>query len=187
MAEYSGMNHGVIAALEHGAEDLVIVGESSLVFQQSLGVIACRKDSLMTATQSSDNALYYTGASIRMVDENLPEMSLRLVVPTTMRQEVLQNCHDSIEGGHQGVVHSYQRVKHNYYWIGLYADVERHVKSCLACSSSKSFPQLKGYSPGNVRTERPFQLVSVDFGILLPSSRGGTPLCCYGTVRLPGS
>ncbi|OWZ12469.1 LOW QUALITY PROTEIN: hypothetical protein PHMEG_00014362 [Phytophthora megakarya] len=48
MAEYSGMNHGVIAALEHGAENLVIVGDSRLAIQQSLGVIACRKDSLMT-------------------------------------------------------------------------------------------------------------------------------------------
>ncbi|OWY92292.1 hypothetical protein PHMEG_00038767, partial [Phytophthora megakarya] len=48
MAEYGGMNHGVIAALEHGAEDLVIVGDSRLAIQQSLGVFACRKDSLMT-------------------------------------------------------------------------------------------------------------------------------------------
>ncbi|OWZ00521.1 LOW QUALITY PROTEIN: hypothetical protein PHMEG_00028268 [Phytophthora megakarya] len=42
MAEYSGMNHGVIAALEHGAEDLVIVGDSRLAIPQSLGVIACQ-------------------------------------------------------------------------------------------------------------------------------------------------
>ncbi|OWY96948.1 hypothetical protein PHMEG_00032650 [Phytophthora megakarya] len=48
MAEYSGMNHGVLAAQEHIAEDLVIVGDSRLAIQQSLGVIACRKDSLMT-------------------------------------------------------------------------------------------------------------------------------------------
>ncbi|OWY96878.1 hypothetical protein PHMEG_00032741 [Phytophthora megakarya] len=53
---------------------------------------------------SSDNVLYYTGVSRRKVGENQSEMSLRLVVPTTMIQEVLHNCHDSIEGGHQGVV-----------------------------------------------------------------------------------
>ncbi|OWZ00670.1 hypothetical protein PHMEG_00028090 [Phytophthora megakarya] len=303
MAEYSGMNHGVIAALGHGAEDLVNVGDSRLAIQQSLGVLACRMDSLMTllnrhrelvaklksvrylhvvreynaaadslagealeskvskvvlndhskpelkelnriqemiyepdillqrkpfvdfghqeraevsaitrsqtktkkkrvhfedqvperttnteATEavnensetqvqeersrriakaqdeelrwsnlkavlrgettamtyneardtwkwadnfvlSSDNVLYYTGVSRRKVDENQPEISLRLVVPTIMIQEVLHNCHDSIEGGHQGVVRSYHRVKHDYYWIGLYADVEKHVKS----------------------------------------------------------
>ncbi|OWY93190.1 hypothetical protein PHMEG_00037501, partial [Phytophthora megakarya] len=39
MAEYSGMNNGVQAALDIGATDLVI---------QSLGVIACKKESLMT-------------------------------------------------------------------------------------------------------------------------------------------
>ncbi|OWZ04243.1 reverse transcriptase [Phytophthora megakarya] len=84
---------------------------------------------------SSDNVLYCTDVNRRKAEENMPEMSLRLVVPTTMIQEVLHNCHDSIEGGHQGVVRSYQKVKHDYYWIGLYADVEKHVKSCLNCSS----------------------------------------------------
>ncbi|KAE9268630.1 hypothetical protein PR003_g31381 [Phytophthora rubi] len=47
MAEYTGMNNGVAAALAHGAEDLVIVGHSRLAIQQSLGVIACRKESLI--------------------------------------------------------------------------------------------------------------------------------------------
>ncbi|KAE9323603.1 hypothetical protein PF008_g17309 [Phytophthora fragariae] len=47
MAEYTGMNNGVAAALAHEAEDLVIVGESRLAIQQSLGVIACRKESLI--------------------------------------------------------------------------------------------------------------------------------------------
>ncbi|OWZ17197.1 hypothetical protein PHMEG_0008892 [Phytophthora megakarya] len=104
---------------------------------------------------SSDNVLYYTGVSRRKVDENLPELSLRLVVPTTMIQEVLPN------------------VKHDYYWIGLYADVEKHVKSCLDYGSSESLPQLKGYSPGNGLAERPFQVVSMDFVISLPRSRRG--------------
>ncbi|OWY91942.1 hypothetical protein PHMEG_00039247, partial [Phytophthora megakarya] len=42
MAEYSGMNNGVQAALDIGATDLVIVGDSRLAIQQSLG------ESLMT-------------------------------------------------------------------------------------------------------------------------------------------
>ncbi|OWZ06938.1 LOW QUALITY PROTEIN: reverse transcriptase, partial [Phytophthora megakarya] len=111
---------------------------------------------------SSDNVLYYTGVSRRKVDENQPEMSLRLVVPTTMIQEVLYNCHDSVEGGHHGVVRFYQSK-----------NVEKHVKSCLDCGSSKSLPQLRGYSPGNVLAERPFQVVSMDFVIPLPRSRRG--------------
>ncbi|GMF31292.1 unnamed protein product [Phytophthora lilii] len=47
IAEYTGMNNGVKAAIAVGAEVLVIVGDSRLPIQQSLGVIACRKESLM--------------------------------------------------------------------------------------------------------------------------------------------
>ncbi|GMF37367.1 unnamed protein product [Phytophthora lilii] len=42
------MNNSVSAALEHGTEDLVIVGDLRLAIQQSLGVMACRKESLLT-------------------------------------------------------------------------------------------------------------------------------------------
>ncbi|OWZ10144.1 LOW QUALITY PROTEIN: hypothetical protein PHMEG_00017050 [Phytophthora megakarya] len=43
VAEYSGMNNGVTAALDHGAEDLVITRDPAIP-----KVIACKKDSLMT-------------------------------------------------------------------------------------------------------------------------------------------
>ncbi|OWZ15480.1 LOW QUALITY PROTEIN: hypothetical protein PHMEG_00010862 [Phytophthora megakarya] len=48
MAEYSGMNRGVQAALDHGAMELVIVAYSRLAIQQSLGEMVCKKDSLIT-------------------------------------------------------------------------------------------------------------------------------------------
>ncbi|OWZ04967.1 hypothetical protein PHMEG_00023031 [Phytophthora megakarya] len=43
MAEYSGMNCGLQAALDHGATEFIIVGDSRLEIQQSLGVIVCKK------------------------------------------------------------------------------------------------------------------------------------------------
>ncbi|OWZ01536.1 hypothetical protein PHMEG_00027055 [Phytophthora megakarya] len=61
-----------------------------------------------------------------------------------MIQEVLHNCHNSVEGG---------------------------TKESFALT--KDLPQLRGYSPGNVLTERPFQVVSMDFVIPLPRSRRG--------------
>ncbi|OWY99053.1 reverse transcriptase [Phytophthora megakarya] len=91
---------------------------------------------------TDDNVLYYMNSTPRNQQANQEELRLRLVVPTTMIQEVLQNNHDSLEGGHQGVVRTYQRVKQDYYWFGIYADVAKHVKSCPDCSSSKSKPQL---------------------------------------------
>ncbi|OWZ16025.1 hypothetical protein PHMEG_00010245 [Phytophthora megakarya] len=53
------------------------------------------------------------------------------------------------------------------------------IKEC----SSKSKPQLRRYSPGNILAERPFQIVSMDFVIPLPKSRrGNTALVLFQFV-----
>ncbi|OWY94796.1 reverse transcriptase, partial [Phytophthora megakarya] len=122
---------------------------------------------------SEDDVLYYVGTRHLRSDQQQGDAMLRLVVPSTMIQEVLQNCHDSLEGGHQGIARTFNRVKLDYYWIGLYSDVARHVRCCPDCSSSKSRPKIRGYSPGNILAERPFQVVSMDFVIPLPKSRRG--------------
>ncbi|GMF62220.1 unnamed protein product [Phytophthora fragariaefolia] len=122
----------------------------------------------------SEDGLLYRQNKVRRPEE-LGELglTLRLVVPTTMIDEVLQNCHNSIEGGHHGILRTYHRVKVDYYWIVLYADVVKHVQSCEDCSTSKRKPHLKGYSPGNVMSDRPFHVVSMDFVIPLPRTRRG--------------
>ncbi|OWZ11960.1 reverse transcriptase [Phytophthora megakarya] len=106
---------------------------------------------------SEDNVIYYVGTRPLRRNQQQEETMLRLVVPSTLIQKVLQNCHDSLEGGHQGIARTFYRVELDYYWIGLYADVARHVRSCPDCSSSKSQPKIRGYSPGNILAERPFQ------------------------------
>ncbi|GMF45074.1 unnamed protein product [Phytophthora fragariaefolia] len=43
IADYTGMNNGIMAALERGLTDLIIVGDARLAIQESMGVIACKK------------------------------------------------------------------------------------------------------------------------------------------------
>ncbi|OWZ06097.1 hypothetical protein PHMEG_00021701 [Phytophthora megakarya] len=50
---------------------------------------------------SEDNVLYYVGT--RPLRSDQQQEDVRLVVPSTMIQEVLQNCRDSLEGVHQGI------------------------------------------------------------------------------------
>ena len=108
------------------------------------------------------------------------------MIPTTLIDEILLNCHNSIEGGHQGIVRTYHRVKSDYYWTGLCADVAKHVQACEDCSTGKSKPQLKGYSIGNVISERPFQVVSMEFVIpLFYKLDEETPPYCYSKTTLP--
>ncbi|GMF52089.1 unnamed protein product [Phytophthora fragariaefolia] len=96
---------------------------------------------------SEDGLLYYQGQRRRRAEPDSADISLRLVVPTTMVDKVLHSCHNSIEGGPQGIVRTFHRVKAEFYWVGLYADVSKHVQTCEDCSTSKGKSQLRGYSP----------------------------------------
>ncbi|GMF46198.1 unnamed protein product [Phytophthora fragariaefolia] len=49
-----------------------------------------------------DGLLQYVGKGRKLDEVSEHEPQLRLVIPTTMIDKVLQSCHDSIEGGHQG-------------------------------------------------------------------------------------
>ncbi|KAG2787868.1 hypothetical protein PC129_g7597 [Phytophthora cactorum] len=65
------------------------------------------KDALKLADKfalTDDSVLHYLGTSHQNSAKQQDEILLRLVVPTRMTQKVLQNCHDSLESGHQGVV-----------------------------------------------------------------------------------
>ncbi|OWZ15481.1 reverse transcriptase [Phytophthora megakarya] len=133
---------------------------------------------------SENDVLYHLGTRLLRGDHLQENPTLRLVVPTTMIQEVLQTCHDSLEGGHQSIARTFYLVRLDYYWVGLYADAARHVNSCPGCSSSKNPPKFRGYTPGNILVERPFQIVSMDFVIPLPKSQLGNMALC---VHLPDS
>ena len=64
---------------------------------------------------SDDGVFYYLGR--RRESRELPDedLKLRLVVPTTLIDAHLLNCHDSMEGGHQGIVKTFHRVKSDFY------------------------------------------------------------------------
>jgi hypothetical protein len=52
----------------------------------------------------------------------------RLVVPETLRPDLLQYAHEEFQGGHQGVTRTYERLRSEFYWRGIYADAENFVK-----------------------------------------------------------
>ncbi|OWZ18552.1 LOW QUALITY PROTEIN: hypothetical protein PHMEG_0007346 [Phytophthora megakarya] len=107
---------------------------------------------------TDDNVLHYMHTSLRNRKDVHEELRLRLVVPTAMVQEVLQNSHDSLKGGHQGI---------------------KHDKSCPDRCSSKSRPQFRGYAPGNILAKRPFQIVFMDISFHYQNLSKGTQRCYY--------
>jgi len=124
-------------------------------------------------------ALYYlsrpTPGRPREASDNL-----RLVVLTSLRDDLLHRSHEDFQGAHQGITRTFERLRQEYYWPGMYADVERFVKECVDCVTAKGAPPNPGPSPGNLLATRPFEVVSMDFVTQLPKSdRGNTFLLLF--------
>ncbi|OWY91837.1 reverse transcriptase [Phytophthora megakarya] len=62
---------------------------------------------------------------------------LRLVVPETLRADMLHYSHEDFQGGHQGINRMFERLRSEFYWIGMYADVQKFVRECVDCASAK--------------------------------------------------
>ncbi|OWZ08368.1 reverse transcriptase [Phytophthora megakarya] len=105
---------------------------------------------------------------------------LRLVVPETLQSDVLHHYHTTLEGGHQGVGRTYQRIRDHFHWRGLYRSVQRYVGECVDCETGKGKPVIRGESPGNLHATYPFQIVAMDHIPSLPRShKGNTDLLIW--------
>ena len=60
-----------------------------------------------------------------------------LVVPPSLRNEILELCHDIPAAGHQGIDRTIARMKKQFYWYGMSQDVKRYVNTCRTCSTQK--------------------------------------------------
>lgn len=53
----------------------------------------------------------------------------RLIVLTSLRSKVVDLAHE----GHQGVVHTKQRLRELYWWPQMDKYVQRKIASCVSC------------------------------------------------------
>ncbi|OWZ20739.1 LOW QUALITY PROTEIN: reverse transcriptase [Phytophthora megakarya] len=84
---------------------------------------------------------------------------MKLVGPETLREDVLHHYQASLEGGHQGIGWTYQRVRQHFHRPGLFKSVQHHVGECVDCETGKGRPTIRGESPGNIVVTYPFQVV----------------------------
>ena len=64
--------------------------------------------------------------------------SQQLIVPQSLRSQVLKALHDAAGGGHLGVHKTLVKARERFYWPGLRKDVEDWCQKCRDCAESKS-------------------------------------------------
>ncbi|KAJ8912411.1 hypothetical protein NQ315_013478 [Exocentrus adspersus] len=106
-----------------------------------------------------------------------------LVVPTQLRDLVLDEYHDSVLAAHPGRDETLTAIQRAYFWQDMQRDVGDYVQSCLVCASTKRgaiqtkaplrprIPTQPGHTwsidvlgpyPQTVRTKKEYILVAVD-------------------------
>jgi hypothetical protein len=90
-----------------------------------------------------------------------------------IRREVVRLHHDTPHAGHTGVFKTTELVTRNYWWPGMTTYIKKYVDTCDKCLRKKTFPRKP---PGPMKTipthERPWETITNDFIVQLPTSRG---------------
>ncbi|KAE9295409.1 hypothetical protein PR003_g24021 [Phytophthora rubi] len=73
------------------------------------------------------DVLYRLGRSTKDRPRDMSD-ELRLVVPESLRPDLLHYAHENCQDGHQGVTRTHEKLRSEFYWPGMYADVETFVK-----------------------------------------------------------
>ena len=70
----------------------------------------------------------------------------QVVIPSSLRYEVLVACHDDPTAGHFGVFKTYEKIRARYYWNGMFKDIEHWCNTCVDCAMKK-MPRNKHKAP----------------------------------------
>ena len=104
------------------------------------------------------------------VKPSVSTQHLQLIVPQSLRHQILTELHDSPTGGHLGEDKLYSRLQQRFYWPGYSTDVKHWCATCPSCTARKS-PTTHNQAPlQTVAAGSPMQIVAVDILGPLPES-----------------
>ena len=97
----------------------------------------------------------------------------QLIVPRSLRDEILEELHAGVVGGHIGEEKTMAHLRERFYWPGQWNDVQNWCNTCSTCAIRKT-PGPKRRAPlGTIRAGYPMQIVAVDVMGPLPEMEVG--------------
>ena len=118
-----------------------------------------------TVDHSNDrNTLFYKGKGKNYIPRNME-----------LWRDIVHSFHDHPTAGHPGEIGTYNAVRQNYWWPGLWTFVKNYVQGCRTCQQFKInwTPSRPAYIPTEgAKSTRPFANCSMDLITDLPSAEG---------------
>ena len=87
-----------------------------------------------------------------------------IVVPNSLRAQLIKEAHDSSEASHGGVTETYHVLLRNFWWPGMWHEVHMMVTSCARCQVAKGSSRVFRQPMARNRIAYgPMDLLAVDF------------------------
>ena len=90
----------------------------------------------------------------------------QLIVPDSLKKEILHGVHEDVGGGHFGVEKTVAKLKERFYWPGHFNDVQSWCATCSKCIARKT-TSPHGRTPVQpVKVQYPMEMIAVDIMVL---------------------
>ena len=96
-----------------------------------------------------------------------------VVVPRSLREEVLNLGHTQFAAGHFGMNKSVRRIIDCCWWPGVGKEVEEYVRNCRVCLCTKPENRVKSKLGRRNFPTAPLDLISIDFVVDFPITENG--------------
>jgi hypothetical protein len=104
-----------------------------------------------------------------------------LCVPASKHAKMIWEAHYSWMEGHFGMEKTVVILQKHFYWPKLRQDVNKYIRSCIACAISKPSIKKKGLYTPLPTPEKPWESISMDYMSGLPSTKQGND-CVFVVV-----
>nr|KAG5696950.1 hypothetical protein BaRGS_015914 [Batillaria attramentaria] len=127
-----------------------------------------KEASLRALVRQHPRLTMQNGLLYRRVTLPQQDTVLQLVLPSSLRPDVIQALHDRM--GHQGVERTLELLRSRVYWPGMHADVKDYVAACERCAMGRH--QRLNLPSGHLLASRPLEILAMDFTKFELSSDG---------------
>ena len=99
--------------------------------------------------------------------------ALQVVVPSTLRQRLLDIAHSAPTSGHPGRAKMYQTLRRAFYWPSMTVDIHHVVENCQSCAMNRIKDQRNVYPMRLFPARKPLEFVAMDILGPFPRTRHG--------------
>ena len=143
--------------------------------KELLDIISFLESGLLPEDEKLAKLVSLTRSQYTLVDDVLyyvhSDGTLRVIPPTESREELFQQAHGGVYGGHLRDAKVYSELQHHYWWPKMRSDVHHWSQGCLTCATyCTGHPVRAPLTP--IPVSGPFDRVGIDVVQLPRSSKG---------------